>query len=117
LKHYGNRLSCDTCHRSTAWRPAQYSHPANVAGQCANCHNGVDATPRPGNHFITVRACDSCHRPVAWAPVRYQHLSPAYQPQPDRTTCVSCHITNGEVIPRQLHGNPRVKPVPVPPGK
>jgi hypothetical protein len=118
-KHYGQRLSCDSCHRSTAWRPAQFTHPANTAGQCANCHNGVDATPRPGNHFITVRACDSCHRPVAWTPVRYQHLSPAYQALPDRTTCVSCHITNGEVIPRQMHGNPRVKPVPVPgpPGK
>jgi hypothetical protein len=47
--------------------------------------------------------------------VRYRHLSPAYQPLPDRNTCVSCHITNGEVIPRQLHGNPRNRPVPVPP--
>jgi hypothetical protein len=118
-KHYGKRVSCDSCHRSTSWTPAQYTHPASTAGQCANCHNGVDATPRPGNHFITVRACDSCHRPLAWTPVRYQHLSPAYQALPDRNTCVSCHITNGEVIPRQMHGNPRVKPIPVPgpPGK
>jgi hypothetical protein len=117
VKHYGNRLSCDSCHRTTSWAQAQYTHPNNVAGQCASCHNGVDASPRPGNHFITVRACDSCHRPLAWVPVKYQHLSPAYQAQPDKLTCVSCHVTNGELIPRQLHGNPRTRPIPIPPGK
>jgi hypothetical protein len=113
-RHFGPRLSCDACHRSTAWLPAQFTHPANAAGQCAACHNGVDASARPGNHFVSVRSCDACHRPLAWQPVRYQHLSPAFQPQPDRPTCISCHITNGEVIPRQLHGNPRNRPVPVP---
>jgi hypothetical protein len=79
------------------------------------CHNGVDASGRPGPHFVTVRACDSCHRPLAWTPVNYQHLSPRYQPMPEHTTCVSCHVTNGEIIPRQLHGNPRNRPVPVAP--
>ena len=113
-RHFGNRLSCDSCHRNTSWTPAQFSHTAAMAGQCQACHNGVDASARPGNHFVTVRACDSCHRPLAWQPVKYQHLSPAYQLLPDRTTCISCHITNGEIIPRQMHGNPRVRPVPVP---
>jgi hypothetical protein len=117
VKHYGKRLSCDSCHRSTSWTPAQYTHAPGATGQCAVCHNGVDASPRPGNHFITVRACDSCHRPIAWQPVQYQHLSPAYQASPERTTCVSCHITNGEVIPRQLHGNTRPRPVPATPVK
>ncbi|MBL8305069.1 MAG: hypothetical protein JNM33_00125 [Rubrivivax sp.] len=114
-KHYAPRLSCDACHRSTAWTPAVFTHPTNSAGQCAACHNGVDASGRPGNHFVSVRSCDACHKPLAWQPVRYQHLSPAYQPMVDRPTCVSCHVTNGEVIPRQLHGNPRTRPVPVPP--
>ena len=113
--HYGSRLSCDSCHRSTAWSPAQFSHPVNAAGQCAACHNGVDASGRPGTHFVTVRSCDACHRTLAWQPASYQHLSPAYQPTPDRLTCVSCHITNGEVIPRQMHANPRNRPIPVKP--
>jgi hypothetical protein len=117
VKHYGKRLSCDSCHRTSSWTPAQYTHTAGASGQCAVCHNGVDASPRPGNHFITVRACDACHRPLAWQPVQYQHLSPAYQASPERTTCVSCHITNGEVIPRQLHGNTRPRPVPATPVK
>jgi hypothetical protein len=116
VRHFGNRMSCDSCHRTTTWTPAQYSHRGVVAGQCAVCHNGVDASGRPGTHFITVRACDSCHRAPAWKPVSYAHLSPAYQPTPDRPTCVSCHLTNGEIIPRQLHGNPRNRPIPVPPG-
>lgn len=111
-KHFGKRMSCDSCHRTSAWIPAQYSHSATVAGQCAVCHNGVDAAARPGNHFVTVRACDACHRPLAWQPVKYQHLSPAYQPAPDRLSCVSCHITNGEIIPRLLRGNLRPRPVP-----
>ncbi len=114
-KHYGQRMSCDSCHRTSTWLPAQYDHPGVVAGQCAACHNGTDASGKPGPHFVTVRACDSCHRPLAWKPANYQHLSPAYQPAPDKPRCVDCHITNGEVIPRQMHGNPRTRPVPVPP--
>ncbi len=114
-KHYGPRLSCDACHRSTAWTPASFTHAPNAAGTCLACHNGVDASARPGPHFVTVRNCDACHTTLAWQPVRYQHLSPAYQPAPDRNRCLSCHVTNGEIIPRQLHGNPRNRPVPVPP--
>ncbi len=111
--HYGSRLSCDSCHRTTAWLPAQFTHPATATGQCAACHNGVDASGRPGTHFVTVRSCDACHRTLAWQPVTYRHLSPAYQPAPDRVSCMSCHLTNGEIIPRQMRGNPRNRPVPV----
>jgi hypothetical protein len=114
VKHFGQRMSCDSCHRTSSWLPAQYGHPGVVAGQCAACHNGTDASGKPGPHFVTVRACDSCHRPLAWKPANYQHLSPAYQPALDKPRCVDCHVTNGEVIPRQLHGNPRTRPVPVP---
>jgi hypothetical protein len=110
--HSRTRMSCDACHRSTAWTPAQYGHEGVAPGSCLSCHNGVDAASRPGNHFITVRACDSCHRRVTWTPVNYAHLSPAYRPQPDKLTCVSCHVTNSEVIPRQLHNSPRLRPVP-----
>ncbi|MCE9536611.1 MAG: hypothetical protein K8R65_09405, partial [Nitrospirae bacterium] len=41
--------ACNTCHNSTAWRPASFSH-ANVApGTCATCH-GVSSTGIPANH-------------------------------------------------------------------
>jgi hypothetical protein len=92
--------------------PAQFSHLGSMQGQCNTCHNGASATGKPAGHFVTVRSCDSCHRTVGWTPVLYSHLSPAYHPMPDKSTCVSCHITNGEIIPRQLRGGPRPKPTP-----
>jgi hypothetical protein len=116
-KHLANKASCDNCHRTTAWAPAQFSHNGVSFGQCLTCHNGVLASGRPGaTHFLTARSCDACHRTLAWVPVSYSHLSAAYRPAADKPTCVSCHVTNGEIIPRQLRGNPRVRPVPVPPG-
>jgi hypothetical protein len=44
----------------------------------------------------------------------YSHVSPMYHAQPDKTTCVSCHVTNGEIIPRQLRGGVRPRPIPGP---
>jgi hypothetical protein len=117
MRHLSSRASCDTCHRSTAWRPAQFNHQGVLAGQCQSCHNGINASAMPGSHFVTVRACDSCHRSLSWMPVNYSHLSPNYRPQPDKLSCVGCHVTNGEIIPRQMRGNPRDRPVPVGPGQ
>jgi len=86
------------------------------AGQCTTCHNSVKASGKPGSHFLTARSCDACHRTLAWIPVSYTHLSPAYRPSADLPLCVSCHVTNGEMIPRVMHGNPRLRPVPGPSG-
>ena len=114
-RHLQTRLSCDNCHRSTAWKPAQFSHQGVVPSQCQTCHNSVVAGGKSGGHFVTTRSCDTCHRTVAWLPVSYAHMSPLYQPQPDKSTCVSCHVINGEIIPRQMRGNNRPKPIPVRP--
>ncbi|MEI6734705.1 MAG: hypothetical protein WCK94_12070, partial [Comamonadaceae bacterium] len=112
-KHLQTRMSCDACHRTSAWKPAQFNHQGVLPGQCQMCHNSVAASGKVAGHFITGRSCDSCHRTVAWVPVSYQHLSPLFVAQPDRSTCLSCHVTNGEIIPRQMRGNNRPKPVPV----
>ncbi|MEP7295996.1 MAG: hypothetical protein ABI702_07390, partial [Burkholderiales bacterium] len=112
-KHLATRASCDTCHRNTAWIPAQFNHQGVLPGQCFTCHNGTMAPGKPSSHFITARSCDACHRTIGWAPVAYSHLSASYRPQPDKPTCVSCHVTNGEIIPRQLRGGTRPKPIPV----
>jgi hypothetical protein len=52
---------------------------------------------------------------MAWKPVTYQHMSPQYQPTGDPMNCVGCHITNGEIIPRQMRGLIRTKPIPAGP--
>jgi hypothetical protein len=116
-KHYQTKASCDVCHRTTAWTPALFDHKGVVQGQCQVCHQGFAASAKPASHFVTSRSCDTCHRTVDWLPALYQHLSPAYRPTPDKTTCVSCHVTNGEIIPRQLRGNVRPRPVPGPTGQ
>jgi hypothetical protein len=111
--HKQTRMSCDNCHRTTAWKPAQFTHQGVVQGQCLTCHNSVVASGRPAGHFVTMRSCDSCHKTVAWVPASYNHMSPLYQAQPGNTNCVACHVTNGEIIPRQMRGNNRPRPVPV----
>ena len=113
LKHLQTVMSCDACHRSTAWKPAQFSHQGVLPGQCQSCHSSAAATGKAAGHFVTARSCDSCHRAVAWVPVSYQHMSPLYVAQADKLSCVSCHVTNGEIIPRQMRGGNRPKPVPV----
>jgi hypothetical protein len=113
-RHLTTRVSCDSCHRTTAWQPAQFSHEGVAMGQCQTCHNGLAATGKSGRHFMTARACDACHKVVAWVPVFYNHTSPAYQFAPDKPACVNCHLTNGEIIPRQMRGGTRPRPVPEP---
>jgi hypothetical protein len=103
-RHLVTRLSCDSCHQGA------------LTGQCQVCHNGSSATAKPSGHFFTSRSCDACHRTLGWLPVTYSHMAPGYRPQVDMPTCVSCHITNGEIIPRQLRGGPRPRPIPVTPG-
>ncbi|HET6197788.1 MAG TPA: hypothetical protein VFE12_18640, partial [Acetobacteraceae bacterium] len=115
-KHLVTRASCDTCHRTSAWLPAQFSHLGTLVGQCQTCHNGASARGKSSGHFITARSCDACHRTVGWVPTQYSHLSPLYKAPPDRPLCTSCHITNGEVIPRQLRGSTRPRPIPGPGG-
>ena len=114
-RHLMVTTSCDTCHRTSAWTPAQFSHNGVPANTCMACHNGINATTKSNGHFITARSCDSCHKTAAWTPVTYSHLAAAYQPGPSSLTCVSCHITNSEVIPRQMRGLVRSKPTPVGP--
>jgi hypothetical protein len=90
--------SCDSCHTTTAWIPATFSHTNVAPGTCATCHNGTQATGKPATHFVTSRACDSCHRTTAWTPVTYAHVTPFYKPHAAGVTCASCHTTRNEVI-------------------
>ena len=99
--HLLTLLSCDVCHRTTAWTPVAYAHTGVGPGRCASCHAGPGtwATPKPAGHFVTGRSCDKCHRSTAnWLPVMYDHLSPRYRPQPGMLSCIGCHATNTEVI-------------------
>jgi hypothetical protein len=97
--HLRTTLSCDACHRTTAWKPVTYAHAGVGPGRCASCHTGNWATPRPAGHFVTARSCDACHHSTtSWTPVLYDHLSPRYRPQPGIVRCLDCHTTNTEMV-------------------
>lgn len=110
-RHLMVMASCDTCHRTTSWTPAQFSHNGTTPNTCLACHNGMGASRKPSGHFMTARSCDSCHKMTGWNPVTYTHTSPAYRPGTAPAACITCHVTNGEIIPRQMRGLTRVRPV------
>jgi hypothetical protein len=98
--HLPTTASCDSCHSTTAWRPATFDHSTVAPGTCASCHNGTTATGKPSGHFVTTRSCDACHSTSRWLPVlNYSHTSPFF-PSGHRAsvTCDRCHTANSEVI-------------------
>ena len=98
-RHLATLLSCDSCHRTTAWAPANFAHTGVAPGSCATCHNGTNAAAKPSNHFVTLRSCDSCHRTTAWRPVVENHISPLYPTNhPSLNTCTACHLGNSELV-------------------
>jgi hypothetical protein len=77
--------ACDSCHRTTAWTPATFSHAGVAPGSCSTCHNGSSARGKPANHLVTSAPCDTCHRTTAWIPATFSHatVTPG--------TCSTCH--------------------------
>jgi hypothetical protein len=82
--------TCDTCHTTAAWQPAQFDHSKSgfpLTGshmvpprQCADCHVN-------NNYNITSTACVSCHQ---------NDYNTAVSPVPHTgfpTTCQQCHDT------------------------
>ncbi|MDH5288134.1 MAG: hypothetical protein OEX23_16045, partial [Betaproteobacteria bacterium] len=83
--HVPTTQACDTCHRTTAWIPATFSHTGVTPGGCATCHNGTTARGKPATHIATTLSCDSCHRTTAWIPATFTHtgVTPG--------SCATCH--------------------------
>jgi len=79
------------------------------------CHQKVkDKSPR----LEPVRQSYETGEPIPWKKI---HVMPDYVYFNHRAhvtagvSCVSCHVTNGEIIPRQMRGLNRTKPIPVGP--
>ncbi|HUM06778.1 MAG TPA: cytochrome c3 family protein [Terriglobales bacterium] len=83
--------TCDVCHSTTAWQPANYDHsktgfPLTGAHtvpprQCTDCHVG-------NNYTITQTACVSCHLNDFQGAKNPDHVGAGF-PQ----TCETCHTT------------------------
>jgi len=90
-------LTCDSCHRTSSWLPALYSH-SGVTGNCASCHYPGGATAQAAGHMLTSRSCAACHNTNSWTPQSYIHADLVYSPHPPGVTCVACHTTNTEQV-------------------
>jgi hypothetical protein len=97
-QHLATSLSCDSCHRTTTWRPATFTHVGAAPGGCSTCHNAMQAKGKTAAHFVTVRSCDTCHRTTSWAAPQYRHVSPAYRQHSASVGCRACHQANSEVV-------------------
>jgi hypothetical protein len=84
-QHISTTAPCESCHRTTGWTPASYSHAGVAPGACMTCHNGTMATNKPSGHVLTTESCDKCHRTTAWIPAGYNHSGVA------PGTCMTCH--------------------------
>ena len=62
--------SCQDCHTQNSWTPAVMRHTTAMQGQCARCHNSVQAPGKPASHLPTTSSCDACHTTGAWKPVK-----------------------------------------------
>ncbi len=83
--HLPTTMNCNSCHRTTNWKPAFFTHNGVVPGSCARCHNNSTQQGKPSTHIPTTMSCDNCHRTVSWTSVSFRHLgvSPG--------TCATCH--------------------------
>jgi hypothetical protein len=92
--HVATTATCDTCHSTTAWKPATYVHPADAAGRCNTCHTGTGGgLVQNSTHVPTATVqCDSCHKNFnLFKPANMDHTSVA------ATACATCH-SGGYVI-------------------
>ena len=83
--HLPTTVNCNSCHRTTNWTPAFFTHNGVAPGTCSKCHNQTTAVGKPTTHIPTTMSCDSCHRTVGWMGAAFKHQGVA------SGTCVTCH--------------------------
>lgn len=105
--HPVTSAQCDSCHTTSAWLPAGYTHANAVPGQCATCHNGIRATGKPADHIPTTASCDACH----FAGTTFSTIAYSLDIVHQRMTgpmaagnCSTCH--NGAYIARGAQTKP-----------
>lgn len=84
--------SCSTCHDSSGWKPARFSHTLLTPvqrGQCETCHTA------PSNAFhrqIGTLGCAQCHSTIAWEPATFDHGRWFRLDGDHNVPCATCHL-------------------------
>ncbi|MGC2324527.1 MAG: hypothetical protein WA463_17975, partial [Terriglobales bacterium] len=119
----GFAQTCETCHNTTAWQPAQFDHSksgfpltgAHATTSCAQCHvnNNYNITNtacaschqtdynnavNPVNHVQLAfpTTCQNCHDTVSWINGKFDHTSTGFALTGTHATtpCAQCHVSN-----------------------
>jgi len=87
--------TCQSCHKTSAWKPAAINHAATNEQNCEICHDGTTAPTKPGNHLETSMTCATCHQATSWYNLIYKHNSITMPNLDDHLTviCQGCHTT------------------------
>ncbi len=118
----GFPTDCQTCHSSSAWRPATFDHNqtlfpltgAHVAVTCQQCHssgvykglstqcvschqtdyNNANNPPHATAKYPT--DCTQCHTTTAWQPSTFDHSKTLFPLTGGHTAiaCAQCHVNN-----------------------
>lgn len=105
VSHLGSTDKCDSCHITSAWKPAVVDHQ-ETDGECISCHDGAKAQGMGSNHPDRNDSCGLCHATSAWTPAG--EVAPAlatdsrvalaaFDHSRISGTCIACH--NGIAAP------------------
>jgi len=111
----GFPTSCDECHNTTAWEPANFDHGlwplsgAHAVADCLDCHEGGLFAGTPDQcedcHFGEYRAttdphhgpagfgtqCDDCHDTTSWEGASFAHTAWRLTGAHIGASCSQCH--------------------------
>ena len=129
----GFPTTCEQCHRTSAWRPATFSHTRfpltglHTTVECAKCHlnNQYTGTPREcyACHWTRNQkdpwklrlgqTCEQCHNTSTWKPANWSHSSsPAIWPLTglhNTTACTTCHVNYQRVAGKECYSCHKAK--------
>jgi hypothetical protein len=88
--HIVTTTQCDSCHKTTVWTDATFSHVSLAPGDCLKCHDGKAATGKSSGHTPTIASCDNCHTTTSWRKAVFNHTVVA------NMACFTCH--NGAYV-------------------
>lgn len=94
-----NGAACSTCHTTTSWIPASYSHAGVLPATCGTCHipgtsGALTKASRKTHIPVTGNACDACHN-RGYIIGGFANAT-MYHPNVATTRCDTCH--NGSYL-------------------
>ncbi len=95
--HSQVQASCNDCHGTKRWKPAEFDHESwlradldrSGAGACARCHD----SDRPDDrlHKEAKNSCSQCHNTKAWVPADFDHDQWFRFDRNHPADCSTCH--------------------------